>query len=136
MTVDKVLILSSAIIKNADEEILLLERGETKTFQGHWQLPEGKMEEAEKPVEALRREMKEELDLEFDSFELETVTQNELEAKGMKYLAVRLVFSTKLKDGEITLSHEHSDYRWVKVSEVDGMKLLPGTRETIDALWG
>lgn len=131
MTIDKVLILASAIIKNNQNEVLVLQRGQNQSFQGFWQVPEGKLEEGESPVDALKREMKEELSIDVDSAELVSVTQTELEAKGMKYLAVRLVFDVKLKSTEITLSHEHSDYQWISADKIDNLELLPGTSETI-----
>lgn len=131
MVIDKTLIIASAIIKNEKEEILLLKRGETKTFQGYWQLPEGKLEEKEKPELALKRELQEELGAKVKSLELVSVTATSLEAKGTKYLAFRIIFKIKLKENKITLSHEHSDYQWIKTDKVTSLKLLPGTFEAI-----
>lgn len=133
MVVDKVLILASAIIWNKKQKILLLQRGETKTFQGYWQVPEGKLEEGESPIQALKREMQEELEIEIDEPELVLVTQSELEAKGMKYLAIRLIFKVSSKTTEITLSHEHSAYKWLNPEEIKTLNLLPGTLEAIES---
>ncbi|KKS77879.1 MAG: Mutator MutT protein [Candidatus Woesebacteria bacterium GW2011_GWB1_43_14] len=131
MVIDKVLIIASAIIKNGEQKILLLKRGKTKTFQGNWQLPEGKLEVGEKPQDALRRELKEELGAGVDTLTLENVSQSTLEAKGTKYLAFRIIFKVKLKENKITLSSEHSDYRWVNTTDIPSMVLLPGTMEAI-----
>ena len=131
LIIDKVLIIASAIIENEKGEILLLKRDETKTFQGHWQLPEGKLEEKEKPQDALRRELKEELNAEADTVELENVSQSTLEAKGTKYLAFRIIFKVKLEKNKITLSHEHSDYQWINKDKMSSLELLPGTSEAI-----
>lgn len=132
MVIDKVLIIASAIIINELGELLLLERGETKTFQKHWQLPEGKLEENEKPQEALKRELKEELGADVDIMDFETVSHSTLEAKGTKYLALRIIFKVTLKENNITLSSEHSDYMWVKPGQVKSLQLLPGTTEAIN----
>lgn len=132
MVIDKVLIIASAIIINELGELLLLERGETKTFQKHWQLPEGKLEENEKPQEALKRELKEELGADVDIMDFETVSHSTLEAKGTKYLALRIIFKVTLKENNITLSSEHSNYKWVKPDQVKSLQLLPGTTEAIN----
>lgn len=131
MKIDKVLIIATAIIKNKRGEILLLKRGETKTFQLHWQLPEGKLEEKENPREALEREVKEELGLDINSAELNKVSQSMFKAKGIKYLAIRIVFLVKVKNDKIILSREHSDYKWVKSNRISRIKLLPDTLEVI-----
>lgn len=131
MVIDKILIIASAIVKNEKGEILLLKRGETKTFQGHWQLPEGKLEENESPQDALVRELREELGTEINTLELERVGQSTLEAKGTKYLAFRVIFKVKLEEGPLSLSHEHSDYAWLKPDKISTLELLPGTLEAI-----
>ena len=134
MKIDKTLIIASAIIKNKKSEILLLKRGGTKTFQSHWQLPEGKLEENENPREALRREVKEELGLDVESVELNGVGQSILKAKGVTYLSLRLIFLVKAKTKKIILSPEHSDYKWVKPNKITRFELLPGTLEAIKSI--
>lgn len=134
MIIDKTLIIASAIIKNNKGEILLLKRGETKTFQNYWQLPEGKLEKKEKPITALKREIKEELGAEVKQLKLGAgVSQSELEAKGIKYLSFRIIFPVKLKTNYITLGSEHSDYQWIHPKKIKGLALLPGTREAINS---
>ena len=133
MNIDKILIIASAVIKNDKNEILLLKRGETKTFQNHFQLPEGKLEENETPLNALHREIKEELGLKIKSTELKTVSQTEIEAKGIKYLAFRLIYQVILNSiSKIKLSEEHSEYGWFSEKDFNNLKLLPGTKEAIE----
>jgi len=133
MNIDKVLIIASAVIKNRKKEILLLKRKETKTFQNCFQLPEGKLEENETPSDALRREIKEELGLKIKSTELKTVSQTEIEAKGIKYLAFRLIYQVILNSiSKIKLSEEHSEYGWFSEKDFNNLKLLPGTKEAIE----
>lgn len=130
MNIDKVLVIASAIIvKNS--KVLLLKRGGTKTFQNHWQLPEGKLEQGEKPIDALKRELKEEINQTIKKAELTAVSCSPLEAKGIKYLACRLIFKTILKSYKIRLSEEHSDYGWFKTEDLNSLPLLPGTKEAI-----
>lgn len=133
MNIDKILIIASAIIRNNKNEILLLKRNKTKTFQNHWQLPEGKLEEKESPYDALKREIKEELNAEIKHAELKAISHTTLEAKGIKYLAFRLIYSTELSNPhDIKLSAEHSEYGWFKKNELNNLELLPGTQEAIE----
>lgn len=129
MVIDQIRFVASAIIQNENDEILLLQRSTKSSFSGFWQLPEGKLEEGEKPQEALERELKEEIGVETVSLELLAVKATPLEAKGIKYLAFRIIFNAKIKTNEIKLSNEHINYRWVKKKEVKDMKLLPGILE-------
>ncbi len=134
MTIDKVLILTTAIIKNKKGEILLLQRGNTKTFQAYWQLPEGKLEEKEQPGEALRREIKEEISQEVTSSKLFSAVATPLEAKGVYYMAFRMIFEVNIADEKITLSHEHANYQWILPEDVSSLDLLPGTLEALTSL--
>ena len=134
MKIDKTLIIVSAILKNKEDKILLLKRGETRTFQAHWQLPEGKLEEKENPQEALGREIKEELGLDVNSVKLNGVSKSILQAKGVKYLTLRIIFLVKVKNKRIILSPEHSGYKWVKPNEIARFELLPGTAEVIKSI--
>lgn len=133
MNIDNVLTIASAVIRNKKNEILLLKRGETKTFQNHWQLPEGKLEENELPLDALIREIKEELSAEIKRAELKATTHTALEAKRIKYLAFRLIYSAELSNPkDIKLSTEHSEYEWFKKNDLNNLELLPGTKEAIE----
>lgn len=135
MNIDKVLTITSAVIKNSKNKILLLKRGETKTFQNYFQLPEGKLEEKESPHDALKREIKEELDAKIKRAELKAIYHTTLEARGIKYLAFRLIYTVELTNSQnIKLSPEHSEYSWFKLNDLINLKLLPGTKEAIEAL--
>lgn len=126
-----ILYIASAIIKNENDEILLLQRSETSSFSSHWQLPEGKLEEGEKPQEALKRELKEEIGAETEFLELQTVSANYLKVKGNEYLAFRIIFKVIIKKSKIKLSKEHINFRWVKKLDLNKFKLLPGVLEAL-----
>lgn len=55
----------SGIIENERGEVLLAQRPPGKKLAGQWEFPGGKLEAGESPREALVRELKEELHLEF-----------------------------------------------------------------------
>lgn len=53
----------AAIIKR-DNEFLITRRASHKSLAGYWEFPGGKVDDGEKPEDALVREIKEELDVE------------------------------------------------------------------------
>ncbi|MBI1864067.1 NUDIX domain-containing protein [Candidatus Woesebacteria bacterium] len=130
MTIDKILLIATSVIQN-DKKALLLQRGEESSYSNHWQLPEGKLEEGETPNKALKREIKEEIGGEISSLKFQTVFYNDLEAKGLQYLAIRAVFKAKLKSNKIILSKEHKNYGWYSKKEALNLPLLPGTKEIL-----
>jgi len=55
------------IVTRADGQVLLAERPQGKPVAGYWEFPGGKFETGESPVEALGRELHEELGVELDA---------------------------------------------------------------------
>ena len=112
MNIDKVLVISTAIIRNAKNEILLVKRSKKSSYPDYWQLVEGKMESGESPEETINREVIEETKTQIDRIELKSVYHNEIEAKGLKYLCFRVVFNVVTNSNDINLSDEHTDFSW------------------------
>jgi 8-oxo-dGTP diphosphatase len=134
MNIDTVIVLSSAVIKNTRGQVLLLQRSDSSSFSEHWQLVEGKIEENESPVEAIKREIMEEIGVNVKMSEVKLVSHTQLEVKEKKYLAVRVVFEVKVDSKEITLSNEHQAFAWYYITEVFDLPLLPGTKEVIEKM--
>lgn len=55
------LLVAAVALVDKDGRVLLAQRPEGKTLAGLWEFPGGKVEEGERPEEALIRELKEEL---------------------------------------------------------------------------
>ncbi len=131
MIIQKILLIASAVIKNKKGEILFLQRGKTKTFQGYWQLPEGKIEKDEKPKETIKREIKEEINQDIKSAKLVSIIYNYLEAKNTKYLVIRLIYKVSIDLKIIKLSNEHSNFEWFKKENILRKRTLPGIQKII-----
>ncbi len=58
-----IMIVVSAALKNEHDELLIQRRPEHKNHGGFWEFPGGKLEPNETPEMGLRRELKEELDI-------------------------------------------------------------------------
>ena len=108
-----------------DGNFLIIKRSKgAKSYPDHWDLPGGKLERGETPIEGLKREVIEETTLEIKVGKpifsyLET-------AKAFAYV---VVFECEIISGEIKLSHEHSEYKWVSVEELKKLLVEPYLKE-------
>ena len=108
---------------------------------GFWQPVAGGGEEDETPAQAARRELLEEtgLDCGGNLFQLQTVEPirvtefSESRHWGEDlYVIPQYCFAVEVKQGEIRLSDEHTDFRWLGYSEADRLLKYEGNRT---ALW-
>ena len=130
-SIDRFVTIASAIIRNTDGKILMLQRGATGTFENHWQLPEGKIEKDEYPLLALQREVHEEIGQITSTTEFRCVSHNTLQAHGLTYLCIRLVFNVQTVSETVSLSDEHIAYKWVSLGEMKTLSLVPGIESAL-----
>ena len=106
------------IVDKENCEILLI-----KNKAGHWDFPKGHIEEGENIKEAATRELQEETGIEISELEITDKTyyieyfvrtgKNRIDKKRVD------LFLAFMKKRPIKISHEHSTYRWVKLTEVE-----------------
>ncbi len=132
MNIDKVLVISTAIIRDSKNQVLLIKRSKKSSYPDYWQLVEGKMESGESPEETITREVIEETKTQVGSLKLKSVYHNKIEAKGLRYLCFRVVFNVVTISNDIKLSDEHTDFGWFNRKTIDKLSLLPGTKEILD----
>ncbi len=133
-TIDKIVSIASAVIKNKEGKVLLLQRSGIASYPDHWQLVEGKLEESEKVDSALKREVQEEIGGIVKVMHINTVFYNELTAKGQNYLAFRVVFDVELESIEVKISEEHKSFAWYTKEEALSLQLLPGVEAVLQKL--
>lgn len=99
-----------AVITDARGRVLLLR----SRYAGAWSLPGGGLNRRENLDAAVVRECREELGLEI---EIEALTGMYYHTNISAYVGI---FRCRLKGGEPRLSHEHSELKWVPVTELPG----------------
>ena len=110
------------------KEVFATQRGYGQ-WQGWWEFPGGKMEEGESPQEALRREIREELDAEIEVGDLlETVEWDYPEF----HLTMHCYFCTLLSESVHLKEHEAA--AWLTKETLCTVKWLPADEGLIKRL--
>lgn len=110
-------VVAAVIVR--DGEVLATRRGYGE-WQGWWEFPGGKMEAGESPQDALRREIREELDAEIEVGRL-------LETVEWDYPSFHLTmhcFICSLVSGSMNLN-EHEAAAWLTKENIGSVKWLP-----------
>lgn len=118
----------AALIYRA-REILIVRRGPAMSGAGHWEFPGGKVEQGESDIQALKREIMEELSLKIrvEEYFGDNVHQYATKKIHLKFYWVPMPFE------EIALT-EHDALSWVRPADLDIQTLSEGDRPIVDAL--
>ena len=96
-----------------------------------WEFPGGKVEEGESPECALRREIKEELDLDILVFDTMFITEYEYPGKKVH---IRFMRCSVRRGTPGPIPQEGQQYAWVKRNSLPEIDLLPADRPFADFL--
>jgi 8-oxo-dGTP diphosphatase len=112
-------VVAAALINDVGE-VLLCQKA-SGPFAGLWELPGGKVEPGESQVEALKRELAEELlaDVQLDP-EPFGVAFGDVAGRAIEMFG----YKGRVVGGELTLT-EHKELRWIKPSQVEQLQLGP-----------
>lgn len=110
---DNVIFGQKAFILNKDRQILILKRDREEVYQNMWDVPGGKKEEEDGLRQALEREIFEETGLELKKILL-TLTSHVFKGKAKDAPTVFRNIYLSTARGKVKLSHEHSEYKWIK----------------------
>lgn len=123
-----------AIIINDEDKVFCCKRGPGRALEGCWEFPGGKIEKGEFGHEALRREIKEELnseirvDLYRGSFEHEYSEMNGTVISMEAY-------DCELISGNLELS-EHTDSKWLSIDELDTVEWADADKPVVEVARG
>jgi 8-oxo-dGTP diphosphatase len=100
--------------------VLVSQRKEDSPHGGLWEFPGGKVMEGEEPREALRRELKEELDIEVEVGRIfETIFEPHPEGS-----ILLLAFRCRKMKGHLK-PLGCADFRWVPLKDLEGLAMPP-----------
>ena len=118
----------AAIITDASGRIFATQRGYGE-WKDWWEFPGGKIEPSETPEEALRREIREELDIDITVGRLLATVEYDYPAF---HLSMQCYLCT-LPAGTPRLL-EHEDARWLTREDLDSVRWLPADESIIKQL--
>ncbi|MDP3561315.1 MAG: 8-oxo-dGTP diphosphatase MutT [Legionellaceae bacterium] len=104
-----------AIIIDPEERILITQRPMSAPHGGMWEFPGGKLEMNESAVDALIREVKEEVGLDIIQYEFLTQIDYDYQEKFVSLL----VYTVHHFQGTATCLESQDDLRWVKKDELE-----------------
>lgn len=114
----KTIEVAAAIIIDGDK-IFATQRG-YGDFKGGWEFPGGKLEAGEKPQDALKREIREELEVEIEVGELFDLVEYDYPTFHLKMYC----FLCTIVSGEIVLV-EHEAAKWLTKETLNSVDWLP-----------
>ena len=118
----------AAVIFDERGRIFATQRGYGE-WKDWWEFPGGKMEAGETPQQALKREIREELDAEIEIGPLLRTIDYDYPTF---HLTMRC-FKCKLSESHVTLL-EHEAARWLNPGELHSVQWLPADEEIIEEL--
>jgi len=113
------MIIVIAGIIESDGKILIARRKKGKKLEGRWEFPGGKIEQNEKAEDCLKREIKEELNIEIDVFDKIAESEYKYEFGLFKVLA----FHARYLNGDIQLN-DHDEIKWIELKDLSNYNFV------------
>ncbi len=123
---------AKAIVVNDGDEVLVIRRSPlSSTNPGCWDLPGGKMDGRELLADTLVREVREETGLTVSAVEARPFHVSNFAKE--PFLVTCVTFACPSFEGEVRLSGEHVEYRWVAPREHRCLRYARAIEEQLDA---
>jgi len=113
-------VVASVILR--EEKVLCVQRAEHEKeyISSKWEFPGGKVEHGEDGIQALKREILEELHIEIQNIEFLMTVEHTYP----DFHLVMHAYTCKISSGEPVLT-EHDDMKWLPVEELDQLNWAP-----------
>ena len=121
-------VVTAAVIKDNDK-YLITQRASNDKLAFKWEFPGGKVEAGETPEECLKREIKEELNLEIEVGERISTSIYNYDSGSIKLVA----YYAHIAGGSVKLSI-HNDAKWVTANELRQFDFCPADLNVVEKL--
>lgn len=121
--------LVTAAIMIKDNKILIAQRSKKDKLSSMWEFPGGKIEEGETPQECLKREIKEELNVNVSIGEFFGESIYHYEGGSIKLLGYYVFY----ENGDLKLN-VHDQVKWVTTEEIKNYNFAPADVPFVDKL--
>ena len=121
-----------AIIINDKDEVFCCQRGSGRSLEGKWEFPGGKVEEGEFGDEALKREIKEELNSVIKVGLYRGTFDHLYPEMDGKMISMK-AYDCELVSGNLEL-REHTDSKWLKPHELDTVEWAEADRPIVEVI--
>jgi 8-oxo-dGTP pyrophosphatase MutT (NUDIX family) len=128
--------VATSLLLNKDGKLLILKRSDkVKTYKGLWGGVAGYVEKNEKPYETAIKEIKEEVGINKEDIDfikkLEPILFTDFYLQ-KRYDWEIFVFLFRIKEKtKIKIDWEHSEYHWIKPSEITNYNTVPHLKEVV-----
>ena len=126
------------VVRKEDKILILRRHPKSRNDPHKWELPGGKVDPGEFFDVALVREFKEETNLDVKIESLFELVQDEFISRrtNQPISTVQLMMNLEIMDGEVQISDEHDDFKWVNSGELKNLynedMLTPTLRKTLE----
>lgn len=134
--VDKLFVATKAFIENKNGEILILK--ESKNYvdgsnEDYFDVVGGRVEKGQNFKESLIREIKEEMSLDVEINEPFMVDEWRPKVKNEEWQVIGIYFKCELKNGEVKLSKDHKNFKWINPKNYNNYKLIPSLKRVFES---
>jgi len=123
--------VSSCLLKKKNK-ILITSRPKGKFLSGFYELPGGKLKKNESFIDCIKREIKEEINLQIYDSEIRNLDL--ITHKYKKTIIIMMVFMINKWKGKIRCN-ENQKIAWISPYEIRKFKFLPGSQILFDRLY-
>ena len=127
----KLVLVAAVALIDPDGRVLLAQRPEGKSMAGLWEFPGGKVEDGERPEEALIRELHEELGI--DTWESCLAPLSFASHAYDDFHLLMPLFACRKWQGTVQ-AHEHQALKWVRPNQLRDYPMPPADLPLIPVL--
>ena len=114
-----------------DHEVFLVRRGRGRPLAGRWEFPGGKVEFGETPLEALRRELREELGLSLGEAVLFGVYSHVYALRGQRVHYVLVAYQGRISTDAV---RERAAAKWFGRDALPELPVVAGSKPIVEDL--